>query len=70
MKIEEVLKQENKTIKNLFQAVDVDGSFEIDQVELFKAFKMMGIDVNKIQTQQIFDSMDFDGDGNLSLPEF
>ena len=51
MKIDEVLKQENKTIKNLFQAVDKDGSMEIDQVELFKAFKMMDIDVNKIQTQ-------------------
>lgn len=51
MKIDEVLKQENKTIKNLFQAVDGDGSLQIDQVELFKAFKMMDIDVNNIQAQ-------------------
>ncbi len=30
----------------------------------------MGIEINNIQTQQIFDSIDFDGDGTLSLPEW
>ena len=33
-------------------------------------FKQMKLDVNRSATGQIFESIDFDGSGDISLPEF
>ncbi len=33
-------------------------------------FKEMHLDVSQSQALAIFDSIDFDGNGNISLPEF
>ena len=54
---------------DLFKRVDKDGSNEIDVDELETAFKNMRIELSKLEVHQIFDSMDFDGDKQLSMPE-
>ena len=54
---------------DFFKRVDVDGSNEVDVHELESAFKKMKIDVSQFEVHQIFNSMDFDGDKNISMPE-
>jgi len=49
--IDNVLKSEGKTCRDLFRSLDNDGSYEIDIDELFGAFKAMRIEVSRIQTQ-------------------
>ena len=54
---------------DFFKRVDVDGSNEVDVGELENAFRKMKIDVSKLEVHQIFNSMDFDGDKTISMPE-
>ena len=59
-----------RTLRDLFRAVDDDHSFQIDVNELFDAFKAMKMDITQKETEQIFFSVDFDGSGTISMPEF
>ena len=68
--IQQALQQTGNEIRSLFKIVDVDGSCELDVDELFSMMTSMRLKVSRAQTQQIFDSIDFDGGGTISLPEF
>lgn len=57
------------TIHDLFKAVDADNSGNIDQNELFGAFVDMKLNVNRIEAFAIFESIDFDGNGDVSRAE-
>lgn len=54
----------------MFKLVDVDSSAKIEVNELYSMLQQMKLNVNLTQTHAIFDSIDFDGNGKLSLPEF
>ena len=58
-----------QTINDLFKMVDADQSFGLSIDELFGAFQEMQLNVTRAQTEQIFASIDFDGDGELSIGE-
>ena len=46
--IDNVLRTEGKSCRDLFRSLDFDASYEIDIDELFGAFKAMRIDVSRI----------------------
>lgn len=65
------LKSTNRTVHELFRKIDSDHSQKIGVDEVYKLFmdmKTEGMD-HKL-AQEIFDSIDFDGSGQISLPEF
>ena len=68
--IKQAMDQTGNQIRDLFKLVDNDGNCELDVDELFSMMTQMRLNVSRAQTQQIFDSIDFDGGGTISLPEF
>ena len=69
-KINISLSQNGKTIDAFFRRADRDNSREIDLNEFKSLFKSMNIPMVDTEVQQIFQSVDFDLDGKLTLPEF
>ena len=68
--LKRALEQTNRDCKDFFGRVDEDGNRELDVDELGAAFPAMDLPLTSQQVQQIFDSIDFDGSGDVSLPEF
>jgi Ca2+-binding EF-hand superfamily protein len=64
------LDKNGRTLPDLFRKIDSDQSRNLGQEELYRMFKEMHLDVSQSQALAIFDSIDFDGNGNISLPEF
>ena len=58
-----------KQLSDLFKIVDKDGSYKIDPDEFEAMFRGMNFQLNKMDVQKMFDSLDFDGDGEVSMPE-
>jgi hypothetical protein len=54
---------------SIFKAMDKDHNDDVEAEELRNAFIGMKIDVTASQAKAIFDSMDLDGNGSVSLPE-
>ena len=70
-RISKALDQSGRTIAELFRKVDSDSSSNIGPEELYTMFKQMRLEnISSSQAQAIFDSVDFDGSGSISLPEF
>jgi len=57
-------------IRGCFEAIDVDGSGEIDEEELGIAFQMMGMKLDKKELHEAFLEVDLDGSGSVEWPEF
>ena len=69
-RISKALDQSGRTIAELFRKVDSDSSSNIGPEELYTMFKQMRFEnISSSQAQAIFDSVDFDGSGSISLPE-
>lgn len=68
--ISKALNETGRTLPELFRKIDTDQSRNIGSEELFKMFKQMQLDVTSQQSIAIFDTIDFDGNGQISLPEF
>eukprot|EP00930_Biecheleria_cincta_P070323 TRINITY_DN57965_c0_g1_i1.p1 TRINITY_DN57965_c0_g1~~TRINITY_DN57965_c0_g1_i1.p1 ORF type:complete len:616 (-),score=151.25 TRINITY_DN57965_c0_g1_i1:24-1871(-) len=57
-------------IRGCFEAVDADGSGEIDEEELGAAFRMMGMKLDDQELHKAFLEVDLDGSGTVEWPEF
>ena len=55
---------------NAWQAIDEDGSGQLDEDELFDAFTRMGLPLLRPQVRQIIAFCDSDGDGCIDFREF
>ena len=62
--------QRGTSYKDFFNLVDEDGNYELSEDELASAFAAMKLGLTSQQAHQIFTSIDFDGSGDVSLPEF
>lgn len=63
----------NVKIADLFRKVDGDGTMNIDKRELYEMFSAMGltkIGINEHISAEIFDMMDVDQSGSVSIAEF
>ena len=67
--INKVLLDTGKTIMDLFRRVDTDNSNLVEVDEMKEAFDAMKLNVSRSQISQIFDSIDFDRNEGLSMPE-
>ena len=67
--INKVLIQLKKKLEDFFMRVDVDGSQSIELPEFEQAFREMRLDFPQHQVHQIFHSMDYDGDGQITMAE-
>lgn len=63
------LRKAKKTFRDLFRHADEDGCRDLNREELYTMFKKMSLDLTKEQSDQIFSTMDFDGNGTISEPE-
>ena len=57
-------------MQSLFAKVDVDKSDRVELDEFISMFEKMKLQVNRQHIAQIFDSIDFDGNGHISYSEF
>lgn len=68
--IHSALIESGKSVRGIFELADVDRSNEIDHIEMGTLFDKMGVKLVGTELKQIFDSIDFDRSGKVSLPEF
>ena len=69
--IDKKLKERSIPLKSLFAKVDVDRSERIELDEFISMFEKMQITlINRAQISQIFESIDFDGNGFITFPKF
>lgn len=68
--VDKKLKENGKTIKQMFDLVDIDQSNKIEFDEFKAMFDKMKIVASKEDIQMIFDSVDFDYNKTLEFPEF
>ena len=68
--MDEAFTKTGKKISDLFRIVDSDNSNSIGPQELQSMFAQMHFSVTQTQSQEIFASIDFDGNGAISMPEF
>lgn len=59
-----------KSLKNLFDKVDVDNSNQIDLDEFKSMFERMKVKLTDKEVRDIFNSVDFDWSGKVTYPEF
>lgn len=69
-RIAEVMKNNNISPLQFFQAMDTDKSGSLSSVEFFKAMEQMGIVMTKDEAEQFFNFMDLDGSKNIDYSEF
>lgn len=71
MEMNKAFKDKGKSLKGLFNRVDVDQSNEIELEEFMAMFHKMGLtQLTQVEVQHIFNSVDFDLSGNVTFPEF
>lgn len=58
------------TLQRAFQTFDVDGDQEINKQEFVSGCQRMGVQFSNHELMSMFDSMDMDRDGTISLREF
>lgn len=70
-KMHSAFQRNGNNLQDLFQAIDVDKSQKIEFSEFEKMIRSMKISFNGSQQimREIFDSIDVDGSGELTLPE-
>ena len=61
---------ENETLTQLFERVDVDGDGEITQEEAMQYIRKQGIDLDENAVAMIFEGADSNGDGTIDVSEF
>ena len=49
--------------------IDADSSYGVSVDELYSAFMEMQVQVSRSQTEQVFNSIDFDNSGTISIGE-
>lgn len=49
--------------------IDADSSYGVNVDELYSAFMEMQVQVSRSQTEQVFNSIDYDNNGTLSIGE-
>ena len=54
---------------DLFRAWDEDRSGTVDKAEFHRAVRALGLDVERADTEAVFDSLDEDGSGFLEYAE-
>lgn len=59
-----------KSLKNLFDKVDIDNSNQIDFDEFRSMFQKMNLKLTDKEVKDIFNSIDFDWSGKITYPEF
>ena len=57
-------------LNNIYFKIDKNSDWKITKVELFKAYKLAGIDVTQEQIENLIKTMDFDKDGKVNYEEF
>ena len=62
-------KGQNASIEEFFRAIDTDLSGGVDPKEFTAALSRLSVDINEYQGREIFDTIDFDKDGTVSLEE-
>ncbi|GAX72850.1 hypothetical protein CEUSTIGMA_g305.t1 [Chlamydomonas eustigma] len=62
--------QHMQEFKEAFEAVDADGSGEIDETELRMAMAALGFQHTKDEIRRMIKSLDSDGSGTLGFEEF
>ncbi len=70
MEMNKVFIQTGKTLKNLFDKVDIDNSNELEFVEFKAMFDKMNLKLTEKEVRDIFNSIDFDWSGKITFPEF
>jgi Ca2+-binding EF-hand superfamily protein len=63
-------KMNNDYLTQLYREHDVDGSGDLDYDEVLPLFQQQGFSTLRHVTRQLFDEMDTNGDGILSVEEF
>lgn len=59
------------TLKDLFKRADENSSYKIDKEDFGQMLRGLRMDdISKVDVQQLFESVDFDGSGQISLIEF
>ena len=62
--------QKNRELRAMFDAIDDDGSGELDKDEFAEAYVKVRADLTREQIDQLFDDADTDGNGTLDFDEF
>ena len=62
--------EENRKLKQLFQAIDTDGSGALSPAEIGRLCEAMGSALSPTELQQAMQSIDSDHNGNVSFDEF
>jgi centrin-1 len=60
----------NEEIRDLFDQFDVDGSGDITDIELLKALKSCGLNIDLTGVRDMIKQVDRNGDGSLDFDEF
>ena len=64
------LTDSKQTVFDVFRSIDLDDSGKIDSKELLAALESSDIkELNSIESAELVELMDLDGDGELNLPE-
>jgi len=62
--------QRNKVaVHEVFKAMDADGSGHVCKKEFFDAMPLLGLDVTRYESDQLFEEFDHDGGGSIDLGE-
>ena len=70
MEMQGAFNKSGKSLKNLFDRVDVDQSNQIEFDEFKLMFEKMGVKLTEVEVHNIFNSVDFDISGKITYPEF
>ena len=68
--LQDIVKSHKIDIKQLFSHWDKDKGGTLDKTEFFKMLKVIDKNITKSDTDDIFDEIDFNGDGDLQFEEF
>lgn len=68
--METAFRKSGKSLKNLFDKIDVDNSNKIEMDEFKAMFQKMNVPINDKEVRDIFNSIDFDWSGHITYPEF
>lgn len=69
-KIMEFIKIEQLKLTDMFYKIDVDGSGDIEPMELVEALRKMGLALSPAELNAVVHELDVDGDGSVELHEY
>ena len=69
-KIMEFIKIEQLKLTDMFYKIDVDGSGDIEPMELVEALRKMGLTLSPAELNAVVHELDVDGDGSVELHEY